>query len=818
MSRFAYTLRLSLLTSDLLVGVLFLSVLFADNARLEAQDIVFDASDFAEWSHPRGLVNITGSGVSVRRFEKSFPAVADIDAHSSVTIGDFGNRVVRAQSNQAEGDLIRDQDETTWWQPDPEDPLQLWWIEIDLGRSVVADKVRIIFPDEEGARPFNFFTVFTSPGIPVFGGSAKRIVYNRLGRPINNNTERVVELDLQTTGLRGAAGAHLDTNSTMPFDIIRFIRFEAAAATPDAALAEIEVDGVGFNLPSMVGTPTRREEGDPHWGGTTWTSKDRDCEGCGKGSGADEMLDEDIGFRTWTIEGSDKGDWRDSGVWQVVDFGNVFRVDRVIFLPVVSGRSPILYGYERDKQGAWTNFDLLVSDGTASNSSDPEVEGPFHYDLLSEVVNGTSVSADARFKQHFGRSLFDFNFDPIDLRLLLWRVTTVPQFSRALQLFAFHAEGYPAQVEMESEDISLGSALSIRRVEWDAEVPPGTSIEVQTQTGNGFSTVTRYFLINGSEVTKAAYDAAKSRNRADIVEDNVRDDTWTNWSLPHRFSGQEFQSPSPRQWLRTRVRLISADGAKMPTLRSLRFVANAPVIAAGLQGEIYPHEAALDSLQEFRYTITPGGVSGRDVGFDRVILNLPPGSGDVELVRTTVGGTDVEAVSQVVGDSLVVDLPPPNVRRDSVELIFRSRLAVSPTVFTASVLNSEQEDNSQGVVPTQFGADQVHLPEAVAGRSLVRSLTHTTVFTPNGDGVNDQYQLSFTVVKTSREPRVQIFDLAGQLVTELTDNTPQATRASFTWGGDGDGQRVVPGIYIVRIEVDTDARDEHVHKTVNIVY
>jgi gliding motility-associated-like protein len=121
-------------------------------------------------------------------------------------------------------------------------------------------------------------------------------------------------------------------------------------------------------------------------------------------------------------------------------------------------------------------------------------------------------------------------------------------------------------------------------------------------------------------------------------------------------------------------------------------------------------------------------------------------------------------------------------------------------------------------VPTQFGADQVHLPEAVAGRSLVRSLTHTTVFTPNGDGVNDQYQLSFTVVKTSREPRVQIFDLAGQLVTELTDNTPQATRASFTWGGDGDGQRVVPGIYIVRIEVDTDARDEHVHKTVNIVY
>ncbi len=808
MTRLAQRVRLILLPS----------LLFVSGGSVAAQDIVFAAADFAEWNHPKGLVNVTASGVSVRRFDKTFPAVADIDAHSSTTIGDFGKRVVRAQSNQAQGDLIRDQNERTWWQPDPADPLQLWWIEIDLGRSVVADKVRIIFPDEEGARPFNFFNVFTSPGIPVFGGSAKRIVYTRLGRPINNNTERVVELDLQTTGLRGAAGAHLDTNSTMPFDIVRFIRFEAAAATPDAALAEIEVDGVGFNLPSMVGTPTRREAGEPHWGGTTWTSKDRDCEGCGKGSGADEMLDEDIGFRTWTIEGSDKGDWRDSGVWQVVDFGNVFRVDRVIFLPVVSDRSPILYGFERDKQGPWTNFDLLVSDGTASNSSDPIVEGLFHYDLLSEVVNGTSTSADPRFKPHFGRFLFDFNFEPMATRLLLWRVTDVPQFSRALQLFAFHAEGYPAQVELESEDIGLESALSIRRIEWDADMPPGTSIEVQTQTGNGFTTVTRYFLINGSEVTKAAYDAAKSRNRGDIVQENIRDDTWSSWSLPHRFSGQEFQSPSPRQWLRSRVRLISTDGENMPTLHSLRFVASAPVVAAGLQGQIFPHEAALDSLQEFRYTITPGGVSGRDVGFDRVILNLPPGSDDVELVRTTVRGADVVATSQVLGDSLIVQLPPPVVRRDSVEIIFRSRLAISPTVFTAFVLNSEQEDNSQGVVPAEFGADQVHLPEAVAGRSLVRSLTHTAVFTPNGDGVNDEYLLSFTIVKTSREPRVLVYDLAGRLVAELSDQTPQATRASFSWVGDGGGQRVAPGIYIVRIEVDSDARDEHVHKTVNVVY
>ena len=72
--------------------------------------------------------------------------------------------------------------------------------------AVVAEKMRVIFPDNEEGRPFSFFSVYVSPGIPVFGGTAKRIVYSRLGRPINNNTSRVVEFDLNTTGLLPATG------------------------------------------------------------------------------------------------------------------------------------------------------------------------------------------------------------------------------------------------------------------------------------------------------------------------------------------------------------------------------------------------------------------------------------------------------------------------------------------------------------------------------------------------------------------------------------------------------------------------------------
>lgn len=766
------------------------------------QNLRFAGSDFASWAHPQGLVEVLPQGIAVKRFGKRFNAVANARAFSAQAIGEYGQRFARTPSNQQQADLAGDQAPNTWWQPDPNTPVQSWWLELDLGRSVVADKVRVRFPNRAGAKPFNFFSVYVSPGIPVFGGRAKRIVYRRLGRPINNNTESLVEFDLKTTGLAAATGEHLNASEVLNFDVVRFVRFEAAGATPEAALAEIEVDGIGFNLASMVQTEDRTE----HWGGRTWTSKHRDCEGCGKGSGAEALIDQDVGFRGWNIEGSDKGNWRDSGVWSVVDFGNVFRVDRLIWLPIVSGRGPFLYGFQRDKQGSWPHFDFFVSDGTPSNRADPVVEGPFHYELLSSVANE-------------GRYLFDFEFEPRPLRLLLWRVTQPQQFHRAAQLFVFHSEGYPAQIELESEDIFLGGARSLRFVEWDADQPPGTRIEVETQTGNGFQTVQRYFLANGKEVTKRAYESAKSRNRGDIVEEQVRDDTWSAYSQPHRFSGQAFLSPSPRQWLRARVRLISDDPAAFPTLRSLVFVANAPVITAGLTGRVFPREAAMDSLQAFRYTIAPVAFRRQDPGFDRALILLPPGSGsDAAFISASVGGAEVAATGSLREDSLWVELPPPLVRRDSVAIAFSARLSHSPTVFNAFVFNSAASDNLQGVVPAEFGADLVFVPEAVAGGSLIRNVEHTRAITPNGDGANDQCELQFTVVKTEQAPQVQVFTLDGRPVVELASQGSPGRRARYVWDGRRAGRPVPPGTYVLRVALTADARVDRVYRLVHVAY
>ena len=780
--------------------VIFIALLISVSGGM-AENIVFSGSDFESWNPPQGLVDVRADGIAVKRFGKTFNAVANAHEFSSVVIGDvYGSvRPARTPSNQADAHLIADQDPDTWWKPVADDPTENFWVELDLGRAVIADKIRVVFPDTEGARPFRFFSVFTSPGVPVSFGGGKRIVFDRVGRTVNNNTQSVVELELE-----------VKDDPSQKFSPVRFVRFEATGRTPDAALAEIEVDAVGFNLSSKVAIERRLEAGDPGWGGRTWSSDSRECvdRACGRGSGAEALLDEDMAFRKWNIEAVIvSGDWRDSGFWAVVDFGNVFRVDRVVWIP---GNGPFTYTVYKPAavQQAHCDFsvqEIFTSDGSPSTTSVVDVEGPYEYELL--VANPGS------------KGIYDFQFPSRPVRLFNWRVPNGRGNCRALQLWVFHSEGYPAAVTLTSDEIPLGGARSIRRVEWDAYLPPGTRIEVQTQTGNGFQTVTRYYLSNGNEVTKEGYEAAKRRQRGEIVDDRIRDPSWSDWSNPHRLTGQSFQSPTPRQWLQARVTLSSADPEVFPKLRSLTFVANDPIITSGLSGYVLPREAVLDSLTEFRYTIKPMEFNRADIGFDQVLIVLPEGSAETKLVGTTVGGVASDASGSLRGDSLLVQLPQEAVTRDSVEIVFKARVFQSPTVFETLVANSVQRENTQGVLPEFVGADQVFVPEAVAGVSLIRKVSHSEVFTPNGDGVNDLFQLRFVVVKTDETPRVRVFSLNGTQVAELEQAGPRGNEARFTWDGSmRDGEFVAPGVYVVHVSVPAHARNEVVQKLVHVVY
>jgi hypothetical protein len=759
--------------------------------------LTFGPEHFRTWDYPQGLVTIGDDTIGVRRFGEGYNAAANAGEFSSKTVGLHGTATVRSASNPTDAALIVDLRDDTWWQPSPDDPVENWWIELDLGRTVVADKLRLVFPDTAGRRPFSYFAVYTSPGVRVLGGDA--LSFTRINRPGTLNEKRVVEYDLSTVDPGKAGGQFLVVRDTLAYSLVRFVRFVSQNRPPDAALAEIEVETIGFNVATKVATQDRLEAGVEVWGGDVRASE--------RGGGAEHAIDSDLADSFWAGSYSVSGeeDWRSRGGWWVLDLGSTFRINRLLWLPLVYG-SPFRYGYNEGVIGCYSSrgFEFSTSTGGADPSGDPAVEGPFKYQFFSRVNSYWP-----------GRTYFDFQFPAQPIRLILLRLYGG---CSVLQLWVFHAEGYPAQVEFESPDMELGSGYHIATVEWDADTPPGTRIEVETQAGNGFDTLTRYYLTNGVEVTKAKYEQTKARRRGDIVEDQVRDATWSFWSLPQRFSGQEFLSPTPRRWLRAKVRLISDDPDFFPSLRSLTFITTEPVVASGVTGVIFPREAQLDSLQEFVYTLIPGVFGSEDIGFDRISIELPEGAAETTLSYVRIGGQQVNADLDLLDGFLHVRLPQP-VRRDSVQIGFRTSVFRDPTVFEAVVSHSERPDEVQGVVPAWFGATRVFVPEIPARNALLRNVRHDEIFTPNGDGVNDEYQLRFDLVKIDRFPAVHVYRLDGQRVAELEKSTPSVGRMVYAWRGiDDEGMLVPPGVYLVQIRVLADARDEIVQRVVHVVY
>ena len=226
-------------------------------------------ADWSTWTIPPGSLELSNTGnISLGRIDRNINAVANARefSHKMKSTKDLvpgGIRIVGSGVETA--DNLIDGREDTWWEPAQEDRLAIWWIEVDLGRMVLAKKIKLTFPDTLGVRPFRNFSPYVNDGMRAT--SAKDVFqFTRVGRTTEPNEERTVEYTLQTVEQASATGDYLATGDTLDFAMVQYVRFVSEEHHPGAALAEIEVDGIGFNLTSMVKTATRLEDGKPHWG------------------------------------------------------------------------------------------------------------------------------------------------------------------------------------------------------------------------------------------------------------------------------------------------------------------------------------------------------------------------------------------------------------------------------------------------------------------------------------------------------------------------------------------------------------------------
>ena len=75
-------------------------------------------------------------------------ADAHLFTHKTKTRGDeIPGGIWEAGSGQATADRVIDGDPATFWKPDPDDVVGEWFVQIDLGRAVLAKEIRLKFPD-----------------------------------------------------------------------------------------------------------------------------------------------------------------------------------------------------------------------------------------------------------------------------------------------------------------------------------------------------------------------------------------------------------------------------------------------------------------------------------------------------------------------------------------------------------------------------------------------------------------------------------------------------------------------------------------------
>ena len=423
-----------------------------------------------------------------------------------------------------------------------------------------------------------------------------------------------------------------------------------------------------------------------------------------------------------------------------------------------------------------------------------------------------------------------------------------------IQLFG---EGYMPEsrissvFEGDSPFIELGrNAQNLASIEWDADIPPGADLLIQTRTGNTVTTTTRYYKKNGEEFegtpeeSKKAYEDNKKffgeSSVGPVITKTLPGSDWSGWSQRYLNSGDPISSPSPRRFVSVQATFLTEDPLVSATLRSLTLNFVNPV-ARSLVGEILPPR--LDQIgvnQEFTYFIQPTFESASR-GFDDILIEAPAGvEMEFKQVEVHITGQDSETytaqsegleVISDASDSLWVHLPAP-IKTTSetvlIEVQFEATIFDFATFFDGSVSNSSVENSWQRV--DEGDANGVIDSEktvilALEGKQVLGDIeVDHEIITPNADGANDEMALSFSLMRvgTSTPLLAQIYDLSGRLVRQLSDAPVSSGRHTVRWPGtDAAGDLVPPGIYILRIDIDTDsdaAKNTLVNRLIHVVY
>ncbi len=444
---------------------IFLSTLILAVPLAGDQLRITSSSDWREWQLPGDAVDVDDGTLK--------PSFVRRDINAVTNARDFQKGGIRkVGSNPSDALNLIDGDYQTSWSPNPTDTIEDWWIEVDLGRVVSAHKIELHFAAD--STPLEFFKILTSDGEPFFSNANSvlpgTLRYNKRWR-YSFNAEYVLEIDYELNPLKN-------------------IRIEADLPTEDVRLTEIVVRSIGDNISLGIwdrgGSVEIISEATSTIGRTL-------VESTGISS---TLVDGDITTYWGTVHRGGSGTQPEQQIGEFeIDLGALYWVDRVRMLGDDSGIAPGK-GSGRHRAGVfnylWYRF--FTSDGSKAP------DGSLNWELMGELPSNPRNLKDIR---HF-QELFPLR-KVRHVRLIFPMSNGFEAFNGRVGTTAewqIFGEGYPAEVKMRSPIYDLGSVQHVSAIDWTADTPVATLVEIRSRTGNLLDEQYIFQDKNGKQVTE----------------------------------------------------------------------------------------------------------------------------------------------------------------------------------------------------------------------------------------------------------------------------------------------------------------------------
>ena len=505
------------------------------------------------------------------------------------------------------------------------------------------------------------------------------------------------------------------------------------------------------------------------------------------------------------------------------DLGGLFAVDRIRFFTRAGNEDNYIELFH-----VWTNTLTIEEAGISSvdlctagrtdnclgfiNRAHRDIYNrkDMYFNALLEVKENTRSTVEVELTGEYIR------------RVVLF-VPSQPTRDWEIAEFEIFAPGYVPNASYLSNILDLGKEVSLGELRWSGSKDAEAAVNIRSQSGSDVdpNIYWRYtfrgdeqvnYDAKGKPLTLRTYGRLEISERGKITRDA---ENWDFWSKTYDFSdsiGTRWSATKPRRFVQFELDFQSniAAGSRMDYVE---FTASPPAVTA-LVGEIDPYRVETAQVTQFTYAIRPT-IGLDDPGFDHVEISVQGGR-LVGIDGVRIGGQEVafERVEEGA-ERLVVGVPRLDVDRteEVVEVDFSGEIFRYGATFAGRVFDSATpQEIWQPVQPGDATAlrdgNTLSVQALALGSRVLGALDLAGgIFTPNSDGVNDGLDIAYELLKlvTPMPVVVEVRDLAGGLVREVYNGLDAAGRHRRQWDGlDGHGQRVAPGVYICRVEVETE--------------